>query len=218
MIAIAHLLLFRYINGKEADGPHRVAPQSYITTASNILANIFGFALRAALAIAFAQYLWHIFRVSTMKVSTIELLFTIRTNIFLLLRPVVIQASPVLFALAVLMWASQVVTSFPPGAITVISSQKTTYDMRSVPNYDATFVGFQSKRGVIDRIISNLCFNNRWGISQVLMPRDILLRASLLSQAQRADFQPCMSFTSLSISLRFKYCILSQVGSRRTAW
>ncbi|TVY14894.1 hypothetical protein LARI1_G006393 [Lachnellula arida] len=144
MIAISHLLLFRYIDGKEADGPHRVAPQSYITTASNILANVFGFALRAALAIAFAQYLWHIFRVSTMKVSTIELLFTIRTNIFMLLRPVVIQTSPVLFALSVLVWASQVVTSFPPGAITVITSQKTTYEMRSVPNYDATFMGNKS--------------------------------------------------------------------------
>ena len=149
MIAIAHLLLFRYIDGKEADGPDRVAPQSYITTASNILANLFGFALRAALAIAFAQYLWHLFRVSTMKVSTIELLFTIRTNLFLLLRPAVIHASPVLFALAALMWASQVVTSFPPGALTVIASQKTTYAMRSVPTYDAAYVSFQSGLGVI---------------------------------------------------------------------
>ena len=38
-IAIAHLLLFRYLDGKEADGPNEVAPQSYISTASNILAN-----------------------------------------------------------------------------------------------------------------------------------------------------------------------------------
>ena len=139
-IAIAHLLLFRYLDGREADGPHEVAPQSYISTASNILANTFGFFLRAALAVAFVQYLWHLLRATTMKVSTIELLFSIRSNPFVLLRPAALHATPALFALSIVMWASQIVTSFPPGAITVVTTQKTTFGMVTVPTFNASFV------------------------------------------------------------------------------
>jgi hypothetical protein len=102
-IAVAHLLLFQYLDGKEADGPNEIAPQSYISTASNILANTFGFFLRFALGVAFVQYLWHLLRCTTMKVSTIEHLFSIRSNPFLLLRPTVISTAPILFALAIIM-------------------------------------------------------------------------------------------------------------------
>lgn len=139
-VAVAHLLLFRYLDGKEADGPHEIAPQSYISTASNILANTFGFFLRASLAVAFVQYLWHLLRVTTMKVSTIELLFSIRSNPFVLLRPAALRATPLLFGLSMIMWASQIVTSFPPGAITITTSQKTSFGMMVVPTFNASFV------------------------------------------------------------------------------
>lgn len=76
-----------------------------------------------------------------MKVSTIELLFTIRTNLFMLFRTAVIRAAPVLCLLALLMWGSQVATSFPPGAITVTTAQRVTYNMISVPTFNASFVG-----------------------------------------------------------------------------
>ncbi|EKD18218.1 hypothetical protein MBM_03990 [Drepanopeziza brunnea f. sp. 'multigermtubi' MB_m1] len=49
-IAITHPTLFRYIDGKEADGPTQINPQGYVTTTSNVLANAFGFAMRASLA------------------------------------------------------------------------------------------------------------------------------------------------------------------------
>lgn len=101
---------------------------------------MFGFALRGGLAIAFAQYLWRLLRVETMKVSTIELLFNIRSNIFVLLRPAALRAAPVLFALATLMWISQVVISFPPGALTVASTQNILNITRVVPTFNASFV------------------------------------------------------------------------------
>jgi hypothetical protein len=137
-------MLYRYLDGKEADGPNEVAPQSYVSTASNVLANIFGFFLRTALGVAFVQYLWHLLRVSTMAVSTIELLFTIRSNPFILMRPVIWHATPSLFALAILIWASQIVTSFPPGAITVVAAQKTSFGTVVVPSFNASFVSSPS--------------------------------------------------------------------------
>lgn len=148
-IAVAHLVLFQYLDGKEADGTNRIAPQAYITTASNILANAFGFALRASLAVAFCQYLWRLFRVQAMKVSTIELLYAIRTNPFQLFRLAVLRATPTLCALAAVMWVSQVVTSFPPGAISVTSTQTTSFSSVEVPFFNASFVRVDTLRSQV---------------------------------------------------------------------
>lgn len=137
---MTHLLVFQYLDGKEADGPNQAIPQTFLSTISNILANFFGFSLRGALALAFAQYLWRLLRIETMKVSTIELLFNIRTNLLVLLRPAALKATPILFALAVLMWSSQVVISFPPGALTIQSAQRISYTEINVPTFNASFV------------------------------------------------------------------------------
>jgi hypothetical protein len=45
VIAVTHAILFWYIDGKLADGPDRVAPQTYISTASNLLGSYFRFFL-----------------------------------------------------------------------------------------------------------------------------------------------------------------------------
>lgn len=145
ILAVAHLILFQYIDGKEADGPNRIAPQGYITTASNILANAFGFSLRASLAIAFVQHLWHLLRVTSMKVSTIEALFCVRANPLLLFKAAVIRATPLLCALASIMWLSQVVTSFPPGAISIAPSQTVSFMNIPVPFFNASFVSLKSR-------------------------------------------------------------------------
>jgi hypothetical protein len=142
-IALAHLILFKFIDGKPADGPNRIAPQSYITTASNILANAFGFALRASLSVVFAQYLWHLLRVQTMKVSTIELLFAIRSNPFQIFRIATLATTPTLCLLASFIWSLQVITSFPPGAITVITAQHRSFLTMQVPTFNASFVSIE---------------------------------------------------------------------------
>ncbi|TVY80729.1 hypothetical protein LSUE1_G003442 [Lachnellula suecica] len=114
-IAVTHLLLFRHIDGKEADGPHRVASQAWITTSSNILANAFGYSYRSALAIAFAQHLWYLLRQSTMKVSTIESLFSIRANPFQLFKLAVLRATPLLCTLAFIIYINLHVLSSQMG-------------------------------------------------------------------------------------------------------
>lgn len=157
-LAIAHLILFMYLDGKEADGPDRIAPQAYVTTASNILANAFGFSLRASLAIAFVQHLWHLLRVTSMKVSTIEALFCVRANPFLLFKAAVIRATPLLCGLASIMWASQLVTSFPPGAISVASSQTLSFVDIQVPFFNASFVS--SNAEVEDLCVVETCLSN----------------------------------------------------------
>ena len=138
--AIGHFILFDLINGKPADGPDQVISQTWVTTISNILANVFGYSLRSALGVAFIQYLWLLLRTEIMKVSTIELLFSIRSNPFVLIRPAALKAAPVLFALAIIVWASQIVVSFPPGAITVITVRKFSFGNITVPTFNASFV------------------------------------------------------------------------------
>lgn len=135
-----HLILFRTLDGKDADGPLRIAPQSYVSTASNILANAFGIALKASLAIAFSQYLWHLFRVQTMKISTIELLYSIRSNPFQIFRIATLRATPTLCALALIMSLSTIAISFPPGAITISVAPRTSYRPVVVPSFNASFV------------------------------------------------------------------------------
>lgn len=140
-IAVAHYLLFHYIDRKPADGAHPLVRQSYVATTSNILSNAFGFAIRGSMAVAFTQYLWHLLRAYSMKVSTIELLFCLRTNPVHLFKYTAYAATPSLCALAIFIWGTQVVTGFPPGAISVITSQAIHYKVMPAPSFNASFMG-----------------------------------------------------------------------------
>jgi hypothetical protein len=112
----------------------------YVSTASNVLANTFGVSLNVALALAFCQYLWRVVRLSTLKISTIEALFSLRSNPLLLFRGDAIKAAPPLFLIAILMWSIQIAISFPTGALTVVSANRTTFSMLSVPTFNGSFV------------------------------------------------------------------------------
>lgn len=136
VIAVIHLLIFRYLDGKRTDG----IPQSYVTTASNIMATLFGASLIASLAIAFTQYLWQLMRKTSMKVINIERLFTIRINPFLLFNPAVVRCTPVLFLCAVLIWSVHIATSFPPGALTVQLTKRISFQMLPVPTFNPSEV------------------------------------------------------------------------------
>lgn len=92
------------------------------------------------MAVAFTQYLWHLLRAHAMKVSTVELLFCLRTNPFHLFKYSAYKATPILCALAIFIWGTQVVTGFPPGAITVVTSQVLRYQIVPAPTFNASFV------------------------------------------------------------------------------
>lgn len=136
-------------------------PQSYVATASNIISNAFGFAIRGAMAVAFTQYLWHLLRAHSMKVSTVELLFCLRTNPFHLFKYSAYQATPILCALAIFIWGTQVVTGFPPGALTVITSQVLRYQIVPAPTFNASFVRIEcSHWTIIPKSISHWLFTD----------------------------------------------------------
>ncbi|KAJ8066050.1 hypothetical protein OCU04_005142 [Sclerotinia nivalis] len=139
--ALLHLFLFIYISGKAAEGKDRVAPQTYISTASNLLANVFSFFLKTALTTSFVQYLWRLLRVQTMKVSTIDSLFGLKSNIFHMFTAATIRAAPVLCVLSIIMASMTIAVSFAPGAINVVSIQRTSYDSIVVPTFNASFMG-----------------------------------------------------------------------------
>jgi hypothetical protein len=75
-----------------------------------------------------------------MKVSTIEKLFSVTANPFLLLEPVVCQSTVVLFTLAMMMWVVQIAASFPPGSLTITSSTRHTSMMMTAASFNASFV------------------------------------------------------------------------------
>ncbi|RDW70353.1 hypothetical protein BP5796_08750 [Coleophoma crateriformis] len=174
IIAVVHLCIFRYINGKAADGPDEVIPQSYITTISNLLANLFGISLRIALAVAFCQYLWRLLRLSALKVSTIETLFCIRSNPFLLLRPAATKAAPILTLLALIIWSMQVAISFPPGALTVVTAYKTSYKRIEVPTFNASFMGSGSGVDANKYFLDGLAVISRIGTKDVILAKDMM--------------------------------------------
>jgi hypothetical protein len=132
--------LFLYLDKRPADGKGRAAPQSYISTASNIISNAFALSLRAALAVAFTQYLWFALRRSTLKVSTIDSLFGIRSNLFLLFDRLVISGGPFLVLIAMMIWSLQIVVSFSAGALTIEPTIQTWNQTMDVPTFNASFV------------------------------------------------------------------------------
>lgn len=142
LLAFGHLGLFLYLDKRPADGKDRAAPQSYISTASNIISNAFALSLKASLAVAFTQYLWFTLRRSTLKVSTIDSLFGVRSNVFLLFDRLVISRGPFLVLIAIMMWSLQIVASFPGGALTIESTIQTWNQTMDVPTFNASFVIF----------------------------------------------------------------------------
>ena len=144
VIAFLHLSLFLYLKNKFADGQFRVAPQSYVSTASNLLSNAFGLSLNSALAIAFTQYLWYTLRTSNMQVSTIDSLFRVRSNLLLLFDKMVLAKGPLLVLTAITIWSIQIAASFPPGALTIVSITRTWDQIMSVPTFNASFVNIHA--------------------------------------------------------------------------
>jgi hypothetical protein len=140
LIAFLHLGLFLYLNHKQSDGKDRAAPQSYVSTASNILSNAFGLSLKTSLAIASTQFLWYTLRKSHLRVSTIESLFQLRFNPFLIFDRLVITSGPILVLIAIVIWSIQIAASFPPGALTIVTSNRTSNQNMNVPTFNASFV------------------------------------------------------------------------------
>jgi hypothetical protein len=130
--ALAHCLFFMRLNRKPAD----TISQTYVSTISHLLGNVFRASLCGALAVAFAQHLWRVLRTNSVKISNIELMYTIRSNFFLLAHPGVVMTAPLLFLLSCLAWTIPLAVIYPPGALTVVPSPRIDFPDTLVPTFD----------------------------------------------------------------------------------
>jgi hypothetical protein len=75
-----------------------------------------------------------VLRLLAMKISTIETLFSLRSNPFLLARADAFQAALLLVLLAMLMWSIQIAVNFPTAA------NRTTFSVVDVPTLNVSVV------------------------------------------------------------------------------
>lgn len=139
IIALAHLMLFKYLDGGISEGPSQRAPQKYINTASQLLANSFQICLQTSLGASFVQYLWLTLSRSTLRISTIDSLFLIRSEPFSF-KWSALQAAPQLVCLTILIWAIYIAAIFPPGALTISVGSHMINSFRPVPTFNASYV------------------------------------------------------------------------------
>lgn len=152
LLSTTHLLMFLFLDGKPIENYR----QSYVTTASTILASSFGLSLQASLGIAFTQTLWSTLRKSPQTLRIIEDLFTMRANPLLALRWRTLQSAPLLSYFVLILWALQIATNFPPGALTVASKSFGTTALAAVITLNTSDIGTQSDAGNMDGTAASL--------------------------------------------------------------
>ena len=128
--ALGHYVLVRQLNQKAVETS--LLTQAQVSAVSILLSTIFKAALTASVGTCFAQHLWYLLRGPAMSLSTIEMLFIIRTNIFALLKPQGIYRAPLLCLMALLTWALGIATIYPAGALTVVFEAQTITELRNI--------------------------------------------------------------------------------------
>lgn len=136
------------LTGTPTDGPESRLPQTYEKTISVILSNTFTLMIQFCLGLSFTQYLWYILRRQPLATSTIEHIFTLRSNPLSLFDQTVFRRARPLVMIAVIYWSVSIAMSFPPGALTVVSSLKEILVLNAeVPTFNASDVSWLSKTG-----------------------------------------------------------------------
>ncbi|KAI5816085.1 hypothetical protein BZA77DRAFT_67895 [Pyronema omphalodes] len=136
-LAIGHYVFFRYLDGQPLS---ETLPQSWVSSISTAFVVTFRSCLGAALGTAFTQRLWRLYRKRPMRLTTIDLLYTVLQNPLNLLRPSLIRNAKLEFIFALACWCIPIVTIFPPGGIRVISKAHATVKVFDVPTFNSTFI------------------------------------------------------------------------------
>lgn len=116
--ALGHFMLVKHLDRRPVDTSFLT--QTQVSAVSILLSTIFKAALTASMGMCFAQHLWYLLRGTAMSLSTVEMLFVIRTDILALLNPQGIRRAPLLFLMALLVWCIGLATIYPPGALIVV--------------------------------------------------------------------------------------------------
>lgn len=118
MLALIHYVFFKLLDGRHTDDAS-VPRQSQISMVSLLLVTGFRASIVIVLGICFTQYLWYLLRFRCLKLSLIEDLFQIRSNVVGIARLQVLRQTPLLFLVAVLSWLVPLAMVYPPGALTI---------------------------------------------------------------------------------------------------
>jgi len=89
--------------------------------------------------VSFTQYMWRIFRTQSTKISTVEKLYQLPHNFFLLFCIKSLAKAPALFLLALSTWLVPIATIYPPGALTIASTPFSSNEQMVVPSYDPNY-------------------------------------------------------------------------------
>ena len=128
--ALGHYVLVRQLNERAVETS--LLTQAQVSAVSILLSTIFRAALTASVGTCFAQHLWYLLRGPAMSLSTVEILFIIRTNIFALLKPQGIYSAPLLCLMALLTWGLGIATIYPAGALTVVFDAQTITELHNL--------------------------------------------------------------------------------------
>lgn len=177
ILAVIHLLFFNYLDGKRSSDGFSPLPQSYITTISTILVTSFGTILKLGLATAFTQYLWHILRQSAHRVDTVETLFGMKGNPFLVARHSVLGTTPILCILVVFSVGFKVAISFAPGALTIKSQEFTNQTTVEVPWFNASSSAYNgpAETSIRSPRLAISTFRSSTGIYMLVSPNTLPL-------------------------------------------
>jgi hypothetical protein len=146
LLSVSHLSMFIYLDNK----PISIYRQSYVTTASTILASAFCLSVQVALGVAFTQKLWNILRKSPQTVRATERLFQMRGNLFSIFNFTTIRSAPLLVIIVAVVWGLQIATTFPPGALTIVQRSQEMTESRTVTTLNLSFVKGTGVANTID--------------------------------------------------------------------
>ncbi|CAG8947949.1 unnamed protein product [Penicillium salamii] len=139
LVAALHAVFYQVLTGTPTDGPESRVPQTYETTISVILSSTFTLLIHFCLGLSFTQYLWYILRRQPLAILTIEHIFTLRSNPLSLFDKTVFRRARPLVMVAIIYWFASIAMSFPPGAITVVSSLQEVHVLNAdVPTFNAS--------------------------------------------------------------------------------
>ena len=116
LTAIGHHLFYTYLNNREVDTA--AIPQNWTIRIGNAIAYLFKTALVAAIAVAYAQGFWYVVRRRSLKIGSLDYIFGVLYNPFLLFNAKLLPKTSLLFGLAAVSWLLPISAVFSPGTLT----------------------------------------------------------------------------------------------------
>ncbi|KAI9774122.1 MAG: hypothetical protein M1840_005215 [Geoglossum simile] len=193
-------MFFRTLNGKPID----TFNQGLKANINTAFVFCFNSSLAAALALAYTQRLWYLFRSKPLKAATIDRLFSILRNPANLASFAVIRHASLEWFFALLCWCVPLATIIPTGALIVSSDKAFTkygnFEMgtANVKSYNASFRGNGSYGDLLDWQLARLDADHLY-----LSPKRELIRAvdQVLLSGQIIPWEsPCGQNCSYSLN------------------